>query len=944
MDNRSRLETALSERYRIELEIGRGGMATVYRALDLKHDRQVAVKVLDSELALYLGAERFLQEIKLAANLTHPHILPVFDSGRANGYLYFVMPFVAGESLRSRLDRERQLPVEDVLRISGEIADALAYAHSQGVIHRDVKPANILLEAGHAVLADFGVAHAVAEAKEERLTKPGTSLGTPAYMSPEQATGDHALDGRSDQYALACVLYEMLTGDPPFTGSTSGAVLARQIHERPPSLTVVRPNLPPGLVGAIEKALAKVPADRFRSTSEFHAALEKGMGARVGASPRSWSRRRLAWSVGGGVLIACLVAAYLWLFVPRAPLDENLVTLFPLDVSGGVTAEESGRGEDNAYIIWNALEGRGSLGWINALNLVENSAEASRMSTRQRRALAMANGSGHYLQGRLMFFGDSARAFLTLHEVATDSVVARADTAGPREEAALLGVRVISRLFLAFMPEQTVDVSAVAGRDPQPVQIFLQGERAFHAGRFREALRHYSEAVSQDSSFALAAVKGAQAASWLHASDEAEDLIHVALDHEDSLTPRAYHFARGMEAFLASQADSAVLHFEAAIALDPTWPEAWTGLGETYTHLLPRRAPQDSLAKAAFLQVYRETNHSAPALFHLVESTIRDGDLRRAEGLLEEYRAASPDTAGYGTEKLARMRRCSTAGPEDIDWEERVLRDVAHVLEAARALGVGGAYLRCAEAGYRAVLSFDTSSSAGWRYAASVGLQSALAAQGEVSQLSAFLDTVSAFSANLRPHYIVDALAGIPVEPQAEREAQRLREDVEGLNDWETWYLGTWDAQRGSLQEARMLSDRLGDRARRTEARRAELVAASLRAHVALAAGDTTAAMTLLADLTPNERRGSLYNPWESLGVERLLLARILLAEGQYARAYQEASVFDSPGAANLIFPTFLPASLEIRLEAARRLGDQHAVEIMQARLAALAGGGARIR
>ena len=276
MEQEERLWAALADRYSVEREIGAGGMATVYLARDLKHDRQVAVKVLDPDLAQSLGPERFLREIKTAANLTHPHILPVHDSGEADGFLFYVMPYVKGESLRERLTSEGQLPVEDAVLIAREIADALAYAHGEGVIHRDIKPANIMLEAGHAVLADFGVAHAVAEAKDERMTKRGMSVGTPAYMSPEQATGEQDLDGRSDQYALGCVLYEMLSGETPFTGPTPAAVLARQVSGRVPSLTVVRPNLPKGLVKAIEKALAKVPADRHQTGSDFIHAIVQG--------------------------------------------------------------------------------------------------------------------------------------------------------------------------------------------------------------------------------------------------------------------------------------------------------------------------------------------------------------------------------------------------------------------------------------------------------------------------------------------------------------------------------------------------------------------------------------------------------------------------------------------------------------------------------------------
>jgi len=526
--------------------------------------------------------------------------------------------------------------------------------------------------------------------------------------------------------------------------------------------------------------------------------------------------------------------------------------------------------------------------------------------------------------------------YLTLHDVLSDSVVARADTTAPRAEASRLGVRAVGKLLLELMPEETVDVSAITGRDAEAIQTLLQAERHFYAGRFLQAFESYSEAVGQDSAFALAAVKGAQAASWLHRAEDAGDLIRVALDHEESLTPREYHFARGMESFLAASADSAVHHFEQALAIDEKWPEAWTGLGEVYTHLLPRRTPQDSLAKDAFIHVYDQTNHSAAALFHLVEFAIREGDLQQAWSLMEQFRATSPDTAGYGTEKLELMLQCAEGPPSAEEMREHVLGGVAHVLEAARSMGVAGAYPDCAVSGYRAVIAHDTSATGAWRYAASVGLQSMLAATGRVDELTTHLDTTSLYRTNLRPHYILDVLVGVPVDAQALEEVQRLRSDLGGLNEWEIWYLGVWDAHKGPLDEARALRDTLISRSDRTGDRRTKLVAASLSAHVALSERDTTLAVRLFDNLSPSVRRGSLYYPWESLGLERLLHARLLLARGQYSEAYQEASTFDSPGAANLIFPVFLPASLRIRLEAARELGAQRAAEEMEKRLGAL--------
>jgi len=244
----ARLSPALADRYRIERQLGEGGMAVVYLAEDVRHHRKVAVKVLRPELGAALGAERFLREIEIVAGLRHPHILPLYDSGEADGVLYYVMPLVEGETLRARIERERQLPIDDALRFAREIADALAYAHSRGVVHRDIKPENILIEGDHAVVADFGIAKAVAAANAVTpITSTGMSVGTPAYMSPEQATADRDVDGRSDLYSLACVLYEMLAGQPPFTGATVESIVRQHVMAPPPPVTQFRPAVPPAL-------------------------------------------------------------------------------------------------------------------------------------------------------------------------------------------------------------------------------------------------------------------------------------------------------------------------------------------------------------------------------------------------------------------------------------------------------------------------------------------------------------------------------------------------------------------------------------------------------------------------------------------------------------------------------------------------------------------------
>ena len=288
-----RLASALASRYVIERVVGAGGMATVYLARDLRHERHVAVKVLNPEIGAVLGAERFLAEIKTTANLQHPHLLPLFDSGQADGLLYYVMPYIDGESLRSRIEREKQLPVDDAVGIAVAVAGALEYAHARGVIHRDLKPENILLHAGQPVVADFGIALAVSNAGGARITQTGISLGTPAYMSPEQATGDRAVDGRTDVYSLGAVLYEMLVGDPPHAASTSQAIIAKVLTERPPNVRTLRPSVSEQVAFSIEKALEKLPADRFATAGEFADALRgrRPVVTVAGASPTLAAQR-----------------------------------------------------------------------------------------------------------------------------------------------------------------------------------------------------------------------------------------------------------------------------------------------------------------------------------------------------------------------------------------------------------------------------------------------------------------------------------------------------------------------------------------------------------------------------------------------------------------------------------------------------------------------------
>ena len=379
----TRLNSALEGRYEIERELGEGGMATVYLADDLKHERKVALKVLKPELAAVVGAERFLAEIKTTANLTHPHILPLFDSGEADGFLFYVMPHIEGESLRERIDREKQLGVDDSVAITQKVANALDYAHQNGVVHRDIKPGNILLSAqGEPLVADFGIALAVAQAGAGRITETGLSLGTPHYMSPEQATGDRDVDPRSDVYALGCVLYEMLAGQPPFSAPTAQAVLVKILTADAPSITSERRTVPPHVGHALARALEKLPADRFTSAAEFGAALaDEGFTYKArartsvvapppepvatqapAAMPGPWKRLSIAMTTLAVLFVT--LAAWGWF----RPSPQRPVTLASVDL-GDLSLLNNGDilvSPDGLRFALTSLRAGGPLYWRNA--------------------------------------------------------------------------------------------------------------------------------------------------------------------------------------------------------------------------------------------------------------------------------------------------------------------------------------------------------------------------------------------------------------------------------------------------------------------------------------------------------------------------------------------------------------------------------------------------
>ncbi len=932
------LREALADRYAIERELGRGGMATVYLARDLHDESSVAVKVMRPELASVLGGDRFAREIRITARLQHPNILPVLDSGEVEGTSYFVMPYVDGETLEQRLVREGQLSIEEALDITSEIADALAYAHGVGFMHRDIKPGNILLAHGHAVLADFGIARAVDAAGGDKLTATGLALGTAAYMSPEQAAGGK-IDARTDIYSLGCLLYEMLAGQPPFTGPTPQAVLARHSTDAVPSLRTVRETVTASLERAIMKALAKVPADRYVTATQFTEALRQGDTAEQAAAGRPRGRRFAALAA-----VALAVAAVMWrIALTGSPdLDRNRVLVFPLMVPGDFQGSRT-FGEDLATMIGSALDGTGPLRWIDGWALLdrEHRENIRTLTLTMARSLARSRRCAYYLTGRLVARGDSTDVFLELQDARGDSIVARGAATGMAADAWRLGLRAVNEVLPRLIPAGAPDIVAEwKERNPAAVASFLLAESAFRRVHLSDALRHYRDAVEADSSFGLAAIRGAQAATWNHRSSEAVSLIEVAI--RQPMSARYTHFARGYEAYLVGRADSAAAAFRRALEVDPEMAVAWMQLGEVYTHLLPETGNPDSLAEPAFEEAHRLDPQATNLLLHLIEIRLRRGETVRAQPIIRQFLAADPDTILAAQVRI--MDACVRHGPASEDWRRRARMHPLALLAAGNMLKGAGSQLPCALQAFTAVLQGDTATDA-WgvarRWTALIGLQSILLAQGRVAEAAAQIDSGIARGLGGSSLYLL----GAPLVPLlGDRATDVARHDsIQFGSNYRNcpystrlWILGLWEAHAGRPDVVAAIGRDFEVRARRSGSTIDRVGARAMLGHVAVARADTTAALRLFGTVLSEGLPGDVIT-WDLVaprGSERLRLARLLMSRGEFQRALDVASVFDS--AWPLTYTLYLPESLRLRAEAATALGDRELESRFLARLAAL--------
>jgi tRNA A-37 threonylcarbamoyl transferase component Bud32/tetratricopeptide (TPR) repeat protein len=940
------LAAALSDRYQLLDEIGRGGMATVYLARDLRHDARVAVKVLRPELALAMGGERFLREIHISATLQHPNILPVLDSGEAAGTSYFVMPFVEGESLQQRLQRETRLPVDEAVRLIAEVADGLAHAHKSGFVHRDIKPGNILLSHGHAIVADFGVARALDASAEDRLTESGLSVGTVSYMSPEQA-GAGRLDGRSDIYSLACVLYEALSGTPPFTGPSAQAVMARSAIDPVPSIRTLRQGVPQALEAAINKALAKVPEDRFPDAASFRneiiraAAMPILTDTALPARRPWWRGKRVALAAGIVVALGAGLAI-VSRFRAVTPLDANRVIVYPLVLSSDWPGARTS-GEDVATIIGSAMDGAGSLRWVDGWQLLkpEQRDNIRLLTVLEAEAIARAQHCAYAVTGRLVARGDSADVFLELYDVRGDSVLARPQgRSAPVGESWRGGMRAVTDILPRLIPGAVPDVeSGWKARPPRAVAHFLLGEAAFRRVQLADALAEFRHAIEVDSTFGLAAVRGAQVATWNHQPNEAGSLIRVAL--RSGLSPRYRLFASGFGAYLDGRADSAVARLHATLALDSTMVAAWLQLGEVYMHLLPTEGGTDSLAEAAFERARALDLNAATSQFHLVEILARRGDQSGARNLAQQFMKVAVDT------QLARevelVSDCGRQGFGNTDLHEAALRRPLPLSLAAKALGASTVTARCAMAAYQMLLQADTAGGdapEGRRFFALLGLVNGMVGRERPADAMMAIDEFQrrwGFGLSL---YLLAA----PVEPAlADRARAVARQDSVDFGAQyagvrypvRLWELGVWAAREGRVAVARAVALNLTARSA-GGTRLDSLLAASMMGHAALADGDSLGALrrfeTLVAQPAPVEELS--WNEVASLGFDRLVLGRLLIWRKEYARAMRILEVHDS--ALPAVFPLYLRASLAMRLEAATALKQPATEASLRARIAEL--------
>jgi len=934
----------LSTRYEILSEAGRGGMATVWLALRRTDGARVALKILRPGIARALGPDRFLREIRIATAVRAPTLMPLEESGDVDGNLYYVMPFAEGGTLRQRLDASPQLPVDEAIRITRRIATGAGALHAEGFVHRDIKPENVLLDAdGSARLADYGIARALQSVASDLHTSTGMVLGTPSYMSPEQAGGE-SVDGRSDIYAIGCVLYEMLAGTPPFVGASAMAVISRHMNEPPPPIRIVRSTVTDGLAAVVTRALAKVPADRYQDVPAFLDALDAATGAALGASsfaePRTSIRRqRGALALLGTAAVVVLSGIAYWRSTRQPELDATRVVVLPFTETDRSRSIE---GDNMTILVGSALERTETSRWLDGVSLMSDAERSAPRAVSADRALSLARQvkAGFVVDGVILRRGDSTAVAVRLIDVKTGTVLRQVNTTAPDSVSITeIALRSIVQILPALTGmSEAVDVSALVGHDAAAVDSWLRGERAFRSTQMDSALRLLERAVAQDSTLAPAAFRAAIAASWTNRTDKALTLVRLALRHPEALTNRQRPFAVSLERFLAGRADEALVRLRPVLTEASESAEAWMLAGEIHYHLLPtigidslaRRAipppvdwPLETFAHDAFLRAQQIDSGFSPPLAHLAEIAARHGDAAAAARYAARATGVSHDSAWANQMRLT--TRCLGEGPTSVDWASEVRRGAATVFRVAAVLqsSTDPRPRRCAMAAFAAILAGQPVQAPEY-WTSLLGLHAMLIAQADVSRALAIVDTAVA---NGLPQavglFVLDATAGIDVGGRATSFVRQLESAIATRGPPSLWLLSLEAARMGDEPRLRDLQAILRRRAGDTTATRLDsLMLQTAGAYLAVARHDTVKAIAILDALVPTAAHREVeYSLWESLAPERILQCRLLLARGRYADAARLASLFDQPNV--FVHQLFLPASLEIRARAANAMGDR---------------------
>ncbi len=731
----------------------------------------------------------------------------------------------------------------------------------------------------------------------------------------------------------------MLGGDPPFTGSSAQAVLARHRLDSAPSLSTIRQAVPPPIERAVMRALQKSPADRYATAEQFAEALSNRLSGEVEGVPER--PRKMPRALITVACVAGAVVAWWALSRPAAGLDANKVVVFPLTERG--LPVRAGTGQEIALMIGSALEHTEPLKWIDGwtwLTAAER-ADVSALGAAEAAAIARQRSARYYVDGAIVAATDSSRVILRLNDAQGDSVVSQVTAAGVPNSATIpqLGLRAINLLLPRLLePGRQFDLTALAERRPAAIAQWLQGERAYRRGDFDAALLFLRRAVAEDSLLAVAALRGAQAASWKNQLPEATQLARVALAHLTLLPERQVNLARGLAFYLDGQADSAVHWLGLALRRSPDWAEAHMALGEVYHHLLPSTTVSlDTLASQQFVAAARDTGF-APPRFHLAEIAIRSHDLALAKQ--EVLRFGELGGGSDESAELDLMLACLERGRGKVGWREATKNAPLLVLGSTKMLSVAGAFPGCAEDGSRALRSASTDNVLPW--GAFFLLANLLAAGGRDSAIVALVESVQASGRwQATTVYLMNALAGTRgFEAKANEAVMTMAATfgprfADSLDDGRLLLLGTWFARTGRIDDARRLHARLVRRAIESPSTGAALYGSALAAHLLLAHGDSVAALLQLERLAPVAQRDMLAWGWvESLPIERLTRARLLCRRQRYQEALTVASAFDHP--TPIIHLAFLPASLALRYRAAQAMGRPEEAAAYQDRLVKL--------